>query len=145
MEDCEDKIVLQYELTFGGTDWWMPFIDKLVVPCLVSQFVAISVVWPNEGYDVFHMLLTRWKPVVSPESMMKNVLKRFMEKWTEGLCCQLFDAQPTKEEAMAWCQEWMRLLTLGLLAIDSEMHNGLQLIHETYAILEVISNLLVYF
>ena len=88
-------------------------------------------VLPNEGYDVFDMLLTRWKPVVSPESMMKKVLKRFMEKWTDGLCRWLFDVQPTKEEAMDWCQEWMRLLTLDLLAIDSEMHNGLQLIHET--------------
>ena len=60
--------------------------------------------------------------------------ERFKEKWTDGLCHWLFNAQPTKEEAMAWCQEWMRLLTLDLLAIDSEMHNGLQLIHETYEI-----------
>jgi len=64
----------------------MPFIDKLVVPCLASRFIAISVVLPNEGYDVFHMLLTRWKPVMSSESMMNKVLKRFMEKWTDGLC-----------------------------------------------------------
>ena len=42
--------------------------------------MAISVVSPNEGYDMFHMLLTRWKPVMSPESMMKKVLKHFMEK-----------------------------------------------------------------
>ena len=48
------------------------------------------------------MLITRWKSVVSPESMMK-VLKLFMEKWTNGLCHWLFDAQPTKEEAVAWC------------------------------------------
>ena len=47
------------------------------------------------------MLITRWKPVMSPESMMKKVLKRFMEKWTDGLCCWLFDAQPTKEEVVA--------------------------------------------
>ena len=79
----------------------MPFVDKLVVPRLVSRFVAISVIPPNEGYDMFNMLLTRWKPVVSPESMMKKVLKRFMEKWTDGLCYCLFDAQPTKEEAVA--------------------------------------------
>ena len=85
-------MVLQYELAFGGTDWWTPFVDKLVVPCLVSRFVAISVVPPNEGYNVFHMLLTRWKPVVSPESMMKKVLKRFVEKWTDGLCRWLFNA-----------------------------------------------------
>ena len=36
MIDCDDKKVLQYELTFGGTDWWTPFVDKLVVPRLVS-------------------------------------------------------------------------------------------------------------
>ena len=54
--DCDDKMVLQYELAFGGTKWWTPFIDKLIVPRLVSWFVAISVVPPNEGYDVFHML-----------------------------------------------------------------------------------------
>jgi hypothetical protein len=94
-------MVLQYELAFSGTDWWMPFIDKLVVPRLASRFVAISVVPPNERYDVFHMLITRWKLVVSPESMMKKVLKRFMEKWTDGLCHLLFDAQPTKEEVVA--------------------------------------------
>ena len=96
-------MVLQYELTLDGTDWWMPFVDQLVVPCLVSQFVTICVVPPNEGYDVFHMLLTRCKPVMSLESMMKKVLKRFMEKWTDGLCHWLFNAQPTKEEAVAWC------------------------------------------
>ena len=112
----------------------MPFVNKLVVPRLVSRFIAISVVPPNEGYDVFHMLITGWKPAMSPESMMKKVLKRFMEKWTDGLCCWLFNAQPTKEEAVALCQEWMRLLMPDLLAIDSEMHNGLQLIHETYEI-----------
>jgi len=83
---------------------------------------------------MFHMLITRWKPVVLLESMMKKVLKHFMEKWTNGLCRWLFDTQPTNKEDMAWCQEWMRLLMLGLLAIDSEMHNGLQLIHETYEI-----------
>ena len=101
--DCDDKIVLQYELTFGGTNWWTPFVDKLIVPRLVSWFVAISVIPLNEGYDVFHMLITRWKLVVSSESTMKKVLKRFMEKWTDRLCRWLFDAQPTKEEAMAWC------------------------------------------
>ena len=73
-------MVLQYELTFSGTDWWTPFVDKLVLPCLVSWFVAISVVPLNEGYDVFHMLITRWKLVVSLESVMKKVLKRFVEK-----------------------------------------------------------------
>ena len=71
-------------LLFGGTDWWTPFVDKLIVPHLVSWFIAISVIPPNEGYDVFHMLLTRCKPVMSLESMMKKVLKRFMEKWTDG-------------------------------------------------------------
>jgi hypothetical protein len=91
---------------------------------LASQFVAISVVPPNEGYDVFDMIFTRWKLVMSPESMMKKVLKCFMEKWTDGLCHWLFDAQPTKEEAMAGCQEWMWLLTPDLLAIDSEMHKA---------------------
>jgi hypothetical protein len=83
--NCDDKMVLQYELAFGGTDWLSPFVDQLVVPCLASQFVAISVVPPNEGYDVFHMFITRWKPVVSLKSMMKKVLKHFMEKWTDGL------------------------------------------------------------
>ena len=102
MVDCDDKMVLQYELAFGGTDWWTPFVNKLVVPRLASQFVAIIVVPPNEGYDVFHMLITRLKPVMSPESMMK-VLKCFMEKWIDGLCRWLFDAQPTKEKAVAWC------------------------------------------
>ena len=102
MVDCDDKMVLQYELAFGGTNWWTPFLDKLVVPRLASQFIAISVILPNQGYDVFDMLLTRWKLVVLPELMMK-VLKRFMEKWTDRLCRWLFDAQPTKEEAMAWC------------------------------------------
>ena len=52
---------------------------------------------------MFHMLITRWKSIVSPESMMKKVLKHFMEKWTNGLCRWLFDAQPTKEEAVVWC------------------------------------------
>ena len=66
MVDCDDKMVLHYELAFGGTDWWTPFIDKLIIPRLVSRFVAISVIPPNEGYDMFHMLITRWKPVVSP-------------------------------------------------------------------------------
>ena len=80
------------------------------------------------------MLITRWKPVVSSESMMKKVLKCFMEKWTDELCCWLFYVQPTKEEAMALCPEWMWLLMSDLLAIDSEMHNGLQLIHKTYEI-----------
>ena len=80
------------------------------------------------------MLITRWKLAMSLESMMKKVLKCFMEKWTDGLCHWLFNAQPTKEEAMAWCQEWMRLLTLDLLAIDNELHNALELIHETYEI-----------
>ena len=80
------------------------------------------------------MLITRWKLVVSLESVMKKVLKRFMEKWTDRLCRWLFNAEPTKEKAMAWCQEWMRLLTPYLLALDSEMHNGLQLIYETYEI-----------
>jgi hypothetical protein len=42
---------------------------------------------------------------------------------------------PTKDEALAWCQEWMQLLTPDLLAINSEMQNGLQLIHKTYEIL----------
>ena len=79
-------MVLQYELTFSGIDWWTQFDDKLVVPCLVSWFIAISVVPLNEGYDVFHMLITRCKSVVSLESMMKMVLKRFMEKWIDGLC-----------------------------------------------------------
>ena len=65
--------------------------------------MAISVVPLNEGYDMFHMLITRWKPVISPESMMKKVLECFMEIWTDGLCCWLFDAQPTKKESMAWC------------------------------------------
>ena len=64
----------------------MPFIDKLVVPRFASWFIDINVVPPNEGYNVFHMLLTRWKPVVSLESMMKKVLKRFMEKWIDRLC-----------------------------------------------------------
>ena len=50
---------------------------------------------------MFDMLLTRWKSVVLPESMMKKVLKRFIEKWTNGLCHWLFDAEPTKEEAVA--------------------------------------------
>ena len=103
MAGCDDKMVLQYDLSFGGTNWLTPFIDKLVVPRLASRFVAISVISPNEGYDVFHMLLTRWKPVVLPESMMKKVLKCFMDKWTDGLCRWLFDVQPIKEEAMAWC------------------------------------------
>ena len=103
MADCDDKMVLQYELTFGGTNWWMPLIDKLIVPRLASRFVAISVVPLNKWYDVFDMLLTRWKLIVSPESMMKKVLKCFMEKWTNALCRWLFDAQPTKEEAVAWC------------------------------------------
>jgi hypothetical protein len=76
-------------------------MDKLVVPRLASWFIAISVILSNEGYDVFHMLITRWKPVMSPKSMMKNVLKRFMEKWTNRLWCWLFNAQPTKKEAMA--------------------------------------------
>ena len=88
---------------FGGTDWSTPFIDKLIVPCLASRFIAISVIPPNEGYDVFHMLLTRWKPVMSSESMMKKVLKHIMEKWTDGLCRWSFDVQPTKEDAVAWC------------------------------------------
>ena len=79
----------------------MSFVNKLVVPRLASQFIVISVVTPNEGYDVFNILLTRWKSVVSPESMMKKVLKRFMEKWTDRLCRWLFDAQPIKVEAMA--------------------------------------------
>jgi len=35
------------------------------------------------------------------ESMMKKVLKRFMEKWTDRLCRWLFDAHPSNEEAMA--------------------------------------------
>jgi hypothetical protein len=52
---------------------------------------------------MFHMLLTRWKPVMSLESMMKKVLKHFIEKWTDGLCRWLFNAQPTKEEAVTWC------------------------------------------
>ena len=47
------------------------------------------------------MIITRWKPVVLSESMVKKVLKCFMEKWTNELCHWLFDAQPTKEEAMA--------------------------------------------
>ena len=101
MIDYNDKMVLQYELAFNGTDWWTPFIDKLVVPCLACWFIAISVIPPNEGYDMFHMLFTRWKLIVSPESMMKKVLKRFMEKWTDGLCRWLFDALTTKEEAVA--------------------------------------------
>ena len=84
--DSDNKMALQNELAFDGTNWWTPFIDKLIVPRLASWFVAISVIPPNEGYNVFHMLLTRWKPVVSPESMMNKVLKRFMEKWTDGLC-----------------------------------------------------------
>jgi len=78
MIDCDNKMVLQYELAFGGTDWWTPFVDKLVVPRLASWFVAIIVIPLNEGYDVFHMLLSKWKPVVSSESMMKKVLKHFM-------------------------------------------------------------------
>ena len=78
--DYDDKMVLQYELAFGGTNGWTPFIDKLIVPHLASWFIAISVIPLNEGYDMFHMLITRWKPVMSPESMMKKVLKRFMEK-----------------------------------------------------------------
>ena len=135
MVDCDDKMVLKYELAFDGIDLWTPFVDKLVVPRLASWFVAISVVPLNEGYDMFHMLITRWKLGVSPELMMKKVLKCFMEKWTNGLCRWLFNAQHTKEEAMAWCQEWMQLLTPDLLAINSEMHNGLQLIYETYEIL----------
>ena len=36
MADCDDKMMLQYELAFGGTDWWTPFIDKLVVPHFAS-------------------------------------------------------------------------------------------------------------
>jgi hypothetical protein len=28
--DCDDKMVLLYELAFGGTNWWTPFIDKLI-------------------------------------------------------------------------------------------------------------------
>ena len=52
---------------------------------------------------MFHMLITRWKPIVSLESMMKKVLKRFMEKWTGRLWCRLFNAQPTKEEVVAKC------------------------------------------
>jgi hypothetical protein len=79
----------------------MPFVDMLVVPRLASWFIAISVILPNEGYDVFRMLITRWTLVMSPESMMKKVLKCFMEKWTDRLCYWLFDVQPTKEEAMA--------------------------------------------
>ena len=59
-------------------DWWTPFVNKLIVPRLASRFIAISVVLLNEGYNVFHMLITRWKPVMSPESMMKKVLKCFM-------------------------------------------------------------------
>ena len=50
---------------------------------------------------MFHMLITRCKLVMSPESMMKKVLKRFMEKWTDGLCRWLFNAQPTKEKVVA--------------------------------------------
>ena len=92
MANCDDKMVLRYELAFGGTDWWMPFVNKLVVPRLVSRFIAISVIPPNEAYDVFHMLITRWKSVVLPELMMKKVLKRFMEKWTDRLPCWLFNA-----------------------------------------------------
>jgi len=34
-------------------------VDKLIVLRLLSWFVATSVVLPNEGYDVFDMLLTR--------------------------------------------------------------------------------------
>ena len=36
MADSDDKMVLQYELTFGGTDWWTPFVDKLIVSRLAS-------------------------------------------------------------------------------------------------------------
>ena len=79
----------------------MPFVDKLVVLHLASWFIAISVVLPNEGYDVFHMLIIRWKPVVSPESMMKKVMNCFMEKWTDRLYRWLFDVQPTKEDVVA--------------------------------------------
>jgi hypothetical protein len=86
MANCDDKMVLQYELTFGGTDWWTPFIDNLVVLRLASHFIAISVILPNAGYNVFHMLITSWNPVVLTESMMKKVLKCFMEKWTDRLC-----------------------------------------------------------
>ena len=81
--DCDDKMVLHYELAFGGTNWWTPFIDKLIVSRLASWFAAISVVPPNEGYYMFHMLITRWKPVVSLESMMK-ALKRFMRNGPTG-------------------------------------------------------------
>ena len=38
------------------------------------------------------MLITRWKPVVSPKSMMKKILKCFMEKWIDRLWCWLFNA-----------------------------------------------------
>ena len=52
---------------------------------------------------MFHVLTTSWKPIMLLESMMKKVLKRFIEKWTNGLCRWLFNVQPTKKEAIAWC------------------------------------------
>ena len=78
-------MVLQYELDFGWSDWRTPFVNKLIVLRLASRFIAISVVLPNEGYDVFHMLITRWKPVVSPKSMMQKALKDFMKNWYDRL------------------------------------------------------------
>ena len=64
---------------------WPPFVDELVVPHLASWFIAIGVITLNQEYDVFHMLITRWKPVVSPKSMMQKALKDFMKKWYDRL------------------------------------------------------------
>ena len=95
--DCDDNTLMQYKLDFGGTDWWMSFIDELVVPHLATKFIGVSVDTLNPGYKEFDMLMTRWMPVVPSHSTMEKALKKFVDKWYDGLHRMLRVGQPTEE------------------------------------------------
>ncbi|XP_066341828.1 septin and tuftelin-interacting protein 1 homolog 1-like [Miscanthus floridulus] len=125
-----DQDLLQPMLTkqVAWPDVWNGFVDGVIIPYLKHGLGNVRNMPSPRGMaamDAWVDHLMRWKPVVSPESMTKKVLKRFMEKWTNKICRWMFGVQPIKEEAVALCQDWMQLLMPDLLAIDSEMHNGL--------------------
>jgi hypothetical protein len=131
-DDCDNKRVLSYEHMFSPLDWWKEFVDKLIVSYLATRFQSVDVIPPHPEYDVFHRLITRWTPVFSLQSL-NHALSDFMKNCVGGLYRWLMDDSLTKEEAIAWHRDWMQLLPLDVVGIDTTaMDTVIKVIQQMY-------------
>jgi hypothetical protein len=92
----------------------------------------VDVIPPHPEYDVFHRLITRWTPVFSLQSL-NHALSDFMKNCVGGLYRWLMDDSLTKEEAIAWHRDWMQLLPLDVVGIDTTaMDTVIKVIQQMY-------------